>query len=130
MKWEGRQESENVEDRRGLGKKTGLAIGGGGILVIILALLVGAGPRQVAQLIGQQQGGAGQEEQKDRPKDAEEERMATFSKVIFHDTEEVWDEQFRKMGRQYRRPTLVLFSGQVESACGMADAAVGPFYCP
>src|SRR5262249_32705042 len=50
--------------------------------------------------------------------------------IIFHDTEVIWDELFQKMGKKYPKPTLVLFSGSVESACGMADAAVGPFYCP
>ena len=64
------------------------------------------------------------------PKDPAEERMAEFSKVIFKDTEDVWDEQFRVMGKVYKQPTLVLFSDQVESACGMQSAAVGPFYCP
>jgi predicted metalloprotease len=56
--------------------------------------------------------------------------MAHFTKVVFGDTERVWDKQFRKMGKVYQKPTLVLFSGEVESACGSADASVGPFYCP
>jgi predicted metalloprotease len=62
--------------------------------------------------------------------DPQEERMARFTKVILHDTEVVWDDLFRKMGKRYEKPVLVLFSGQVDSACGMADSAVGPFYCP
>src|SRR5262249_31635527 len=66
----------------------------------------------------------------ERPVDPEEEKQAHFTKVIFHDTEVVWDELFGRMGRRYEKPVLVLFSGQVESACGMASAAVGPFYCP
>ena len=56
--------------------------------------------------------------------------MASFSKVVFHDTEVIWEELFRKMGKQYQKPVLVLYSGQVDSACGMAESAVGPFYCP
>ena len=65
-----------------------------------------------------------------RPKDPAEEKLAKFSKVIFHDTEVVWDDLFRKMGKKYEKPVLVLFTGQVNSACGTADSAVGPFYCP
>jgi len=130
MRWEGREESQNVEDRRSLGKTAGIALGGGGIIVVILALLFGADPQQIAQLLGQNPGGGPAAEQQDRPKDPEEERLASFSKVVFHDTEVVWDDLFRRMGKTYQKPTLVLFSGEVRSACGMADAAVGPFYCP
>src|SRR5262249_44352003 len=65
-----------------------------------------------------------------RPTDPEEEKMAHFVKVIFHDTEVVWGDLFRKMGRTYQEPVLVLFSGTVQSACGTAGAARGPFYCP
>lgn len=129
MEWEGREESSNVEDRRGIGK-AGMAVGGvGGIVMVIVALALGIDPRQLVDLGGQGPGPA-VEEQEARPADPAEERLASFSKVIFHDTEVVWDELFHKMGRQYQKPVLVLFSGQVESACGMADAAVGPFYCP
>src|SRR5215204_4368928 len=128
MQWEGRQESSNVEDRRGMGGvSTGAVVGGGGsILLVILALLFGVNPRELLN----QRGGGGPAPEGARAPDAEEERMAKFAKVIFHDTEEVWDEQFRQMGKTYRRPTLVLFTDQVNSACGSADAAVGPFYCP
>src|SRR5258705_9035261 len=62
--------------------------------------------------------------------DLAEEETKKFVYVILADTEDVWTEQFRRMGKQYRDPTLVLFSNEVESACGLADAAVGPFYCP
>lgn len=127
MKWEGRQESENVEDRRGLGK-TGMAIGGaGGIIVIILALIFGFDPQPILRFLGQVPGGAVQD---DRPASPEEEKQANFSKIVFRDTEEVWEDLFRRMGKQYQKPILVLFSGHVDSACGGADAAVGPFYCP
>jgi predicted metalloprotease len=131
MKWEGRKESENVEDRRGMAMKTGMAVGGGGILVMILALLFGVDPQKIGQLIGQNPGG-GQAVPADdqRPKDPEEERQASFTKVVFRDTEDIWDDLFRRLGKPYQKPVLVLFSGQVASACGMADAAVGPFYCP
>jgi uncharacterized protein len=129
MRWEGREESENVEDRRSRGVKTGVALGGGGLIVVIIAMLFGLDPQQVLQFL--QPGGPQQAvPEQERPVDPAEERLAKFTKVIFHDTEVVWDDLFKKMGRQYRKPTLVLFSGRVESACGLADAAVGPFYCP
>jgi predicted metalloprotease len=128
MEWEGREESENVEDRRGLGKR-GLVIGGGGaLLLVILGLIFGVDPRQLANLGGGPGGPAAQ--QADQPPDPAEERLAHFSRVIFHDTEVVWDDLFRQMGRQYQKPVLVLFTGQVDSACGQTSAAVGPFYCP
>jgi predicted metalloprotease len=135
MKTEGREESENVEDRRGLSAKSGLAIGGGGaLLLIVLGLIFGFDPKPLLNALNQgqpgQQLGAPQPGAPDRPRDPEEEKMAHFAKVIFHDTEVIWDEQFRKMGRSYQKPVLVLFSDQVETACGGADTAVGPFYCP
>jgi predicted metalloprotease len=124
MQWEGREESSNVEDRRGGGLSTGAVVGGGGSLIlIVLAVLFGVDPRQ---FLGQGGGGQGV----GRQADPDEERMAHFAKTIFHDTEVVWDEQFQKMGKTYKKPVLVLFTDQVNSACGQADAAVGPFYCP
>lgn len=128
MKWEGLEESENVDDRRRLGRKAGLAVGGGSVLIIILGLLFGVEPQKLAQLLQQNQ--LNQPNGDQRPADPEEERMAAFTKAIFGSTEVVWDELFRGMGKQYRRPTLVLYYDRVDSACGTADAAVGPFYCP
>src|SRR5436309_2302188 len=127
MQWEGREESENVEDQRGYSKKTvGLALGGGGVVIVVIAMLLGVDPAKLADMFGggnappqgQNNGpvlpgkqGNGQA----APKDPAEERQARFSKVVFHDTEVVWDEQFRRMGRQYQKPTLVLFTDQVSS---------------
>lgn len=126
MRWEGREESQNVEDRRGMGGGT-MAVGGiGGVVLVVLALLFGIDPREVVQQQPPQQQQPGQH----APADPAEERMARFSKVVFRDTEVVWEDLFRKMGRRYEKPTLVLFTGQVESACGRAQAAIGPFYCP
>jgi predicted metalloprotease len=149
MKTEGREESDNVEDRRGISGKTGLAIGGGGgLLLIILGLIFGFDPQKLFNPPDNEQGGqqAGDkpggdpvrpkdpEQEKrahsDRPKDPEEEKMAHFAKVIFHDTEVIWGKQFEKMGRRYEKPILVLFTGQVDTACGGAESASGPFYCP
>jgi predicted metalloprotease len=134
MDWEGREESENVEDRRSLGPKT-LAIGGGlgAIVLVILGLVFGIDPGKLTEVInpGAPQGGVEQpNSQQKAAVDPEEERLASFSKVIFHDTEVIWGELFQKMGKQYHKPVLVLYTGRVESACGLADAAVGPFYCP
>lgn len=124
MRWEGREESTNVDDRRGAGGlSTGAVVGGGGgIVVVLLALLLGVDPMQFLGRGGAPEGA--------RAPDADEERMAKFAKTIFHDTEEVWDEQFRRLGKTYKKPTLVLFTDEVRSACGSADSAVGPFYCP
>lgn len=131
MQWEGREESENVEDRRGSRGKAGLVIGGGaGLVVLVLALVLGVDPQKLAEIAGQGQGPGQGEQQPDRPPDPAEEKMAHFSKVVFHDTEVVWDAQFKKMGKHYEKPVLVLFTDQVRSACGTADTAVGPFYCP
>jgi predicted metalloprotease len=128
MKWEGRRESENVEDRRGMGVKARVALGGGSILIMLIAMFLGVDPNKIAALVGQGGGAPGPVEK--RPIDPEEERLAKFSRTIFADTEEVWDELFRKNNLKYEKPTLVLFSGRVESACGLANSAVGPFYCP
>jgi predicted metalloprotease len=130
MEWEGREESENVEDRRSLGKSAGIAIGGvGGLVVLVLALLLGVDPQRLLGPAGQGPG-AGPGDQQARPVDPAEEHLAHFTKVVFGDTERVWGRLFDRMGKVYSKPTLVLFSGQVDSACGSADAAVGPFYCP
>lgn len=129
MQWEGRQESSNVEDRRGTRMKAGLAIGGGGgLVVLVLALLLGVDPRELGNVVPQPQGQV--EEEQPRAADPAEDKAAHFTKVIFGDTEVIWDEQFKKLNRRYEKPVLVLFSGQVQSACGTADTAVGPFYCP
>ncbi|HEY7154748.1 MAG TPA: neutral zinc metallopeptidase [Gemmataceae bacterium] len=127
MKWKDRPESENVEDRRSLGK-AGLALGGGAaILVVILGLVFGFDPRP---LLNQMQKNAPNAEQGGKPDPAQEE-LKKFAGVILKDTEDVWTEQFRTVhNREYRKPKMVLFSGRVESACGLADSAVGPFYCP
>jgi predicted metalloprotease len=132
MKWEGEEESSNVEDRRGIGKK-GLAIGGGAALLIALvAGLLGIDPQKVNQLLGGlqgagQQGGPGE----NRPLTAEEQRSYKFTATILRFTEKVWDEQFRKIGKKYEKPRMVLFAERVQTGgCGTAPSAVGPFYCP
>jgi uncharacterized protein len=129
MRWRDQRQSENIEDQRGTtGGRRGLAIGGGlgGIVVLVLALLFGADPRQILEQLPQQGSGVPQTSQ---PASAEEEELKQFVAVVLAQTEDAWAEEFRRRGLQYRKPTLVLFSGEVESACGIASAAVGPFYC-
>jgi len=131
MKWEGEEQSSNVEDRRGMGKK-GLAIGGAGaLIVVVVAALLGIDPQKVNHFLGGtqadgQQGGQGEE----RPLTAEEKRSKDFAATILRFTEKVWDEQFQKIGKKYSKPHMVLFSEQVDTGCGSAPSAVGPFYCP
>jgi predicted metalloprotease len=131
MKWEGEEESSNVEDRRNVGK-TGLAIGGlGGLLILIIGAYFGIPPQKLNQLIGNAQvAGGGGNAQAERPLTPEEVKSQKFAATILRYTEKVWDEQFRRAGRTYEYPHMVLFSEQVQTGCGMAPSAVGPFYCP
>jgi predicted metalloprotease len=127
MRIEGREESENVEDRRGV-SPGGIAItGGAGTLILMLIIwLLGGNPLQLLQQMPQQ---PGQALPGGAPPPGQEE-LKHFVGVVLHDTEVVWDELFRQHGGAYRKPTLVLFNGRVNSACGRTSAAVGPFYCP
>jgi uncharacterized protein len=129
MLWKGRRESANVEDRRGIGGG-GLAVGGGlgGIVLLVVAMLFGVDPRQLMEQ--QPAGGPSAGTQTSRQVNPQEEELKRFSTVVLAETEDVWNDIFRQAGRQYREPTLVLFTEQVRSACGQASAAVGPFYCP
>lgn len=110
----------------------GVMVGGGiGTLVIlVLGLLLGADPaalmRQVQQAQGPQAPGGGE----DRPPTPAEEEAGKFVRVVLASTEDVWTPLFRQMGREYRKPKLVMFTSRVESACGLASSAMGPFYCP
>ncbi len=126
MKWQGRRGSSNVEDRRGM--STGGKVVGGGIgtlVIVLLVYLLGGDPSSIIEQTGGGQTTSGPVEASE-----EENQMAQFVSVVLADTEEVWDEIFREAGATYRRPTLVLFRDQVQSACGYATAASGPFYCP
>ncbi len=132
MKWEGREESENVEDRRGMPAGGGMVMGGGmGMLVmLLLAVVLGINPRQLLEQPGFQQSEVA-ESRIDPAQEKAEEPIRRFVGVVFRDTEDVWDRLFREqLHRQYQRPKLVVFTNSVRSACGQASAAVGPFYCP
>lgn len=127
MRWQGRRESTNVDDRRGSGRG-GLVVGGG-IGTIVIALLVyflGGDPSQVVNMQQTQT----QQGQLSPEQEAREKEAATFTKVVLADTEDVWNKVFSEMGQQYQEPTLVMFTGGVQSACGNATSASGPFYCP
>ena len=126
MKWIGRRGSGNVEDRRGM--STGGKVMGGGIgtlVIVLLVYLLGGDPSSIIKQTGGGQTTSGPIEASE-----EENQMAQFVSVVLADTEEVWDKLFREAGATYRKPTLVLFRDQVQSACGYATAASGPFYCP
>ncbi|MDX1568844.1 MAG: neutral zinc metallopeptidase [Xanthomonadales bacterium] len=129
MRWRGRRQSTNVDDRRG--KRTGgpgLKIGGiGGLVLIVVALYFGVDPRILLQ--GQGVSSTSSPSEPYQPTAAEQERAA-FVRVVLAYTEDVWSTLFRNANRTYEEPTLVLFTDAVSSACGFAQAAIGPFYCP
>jgi uncharacterized protein len=128
MKWEGNEESSNLEDRRTFGKK-GMAIGGIGALILALVgAYFGVDPQLLQQFIPGDPGGDNQQQQRQATPD--EERSRKFAGTILHFTEEVWTEQFRKAGKHYVPPHMVLFTESVDTGCGKAPSAVGPFYCP
>ena len=130
MRWRGGRRSSNVEDRRGTRMRGGRAFKGGiGTIVITLALayFLGIDPQVLLQL---QQDGTTEVVEADYQPTAEEQQQADFVSVVLADTEDTWGQIFRQAGHVYEEPNLVLFSGSVRSACGMASAAMGPFYCP
>jgi len=128
MLWKGRRQSDNVEDRRGITGR-GVALGGGlgALALTIIVLLLGGNPDEVMQNLQTPQV-SGQEQT--RTLTAEEQEMGNFVKVILADTEDVWNSVLRQQGVQYREPKLVLFTNATDSACGYAQSATGPFYCP
>ena len=126
MRWRGERQSTNIEDRRGIGSKVAVGGGLGTVIVIIIALLFGADPQQLLEQLPSNP----EQVQTSQPRSAEEEELKQFTGVVLAKSEDVWNQIFRQNGRQYREPTLVLFTDQVRSACGIAGSAVGPFYCP
>ena len=129
MRLDGRRESTNVDDRRrsGGGKKAGIGIGGL-VIAALITWMLGGNPLSVltqadlGSMLTEQSGGSYEPT-------AEEEALAKFSKQILAGTEDVWTQEFKKMGRTYRAPRLVLFHGSVQSGCGGASSQMGPFYC-
>lgn len=129
MRWEGRRKSSNVDDRRGRsggGGFGGKAIGGGfGLILIIIFALLGGDP---GALLGNNQ--ITNQEPVPYESSAEEQELADFVSVVLADTEDIWTNIFKDYGYDYKEPVLVLFTGSVESACGVAGSSTGPFYCP
>ena len=129
MLWKGQRQSDNVEDRRGM-SGGGMAIGGGlgGIVLLVIALLLGADPRQLLEQRGVDPSSG--TTTTSRPTNPQEDELKQFSSTVLASTEDVWTDIFRQQGQTYTKPKLVLFTEAVNSACGEAGAAVGPFYCP
>lgn len=130
MRWKGERQSTNVEDRRGM--STGKKVVGGGIGTLVIAviiILLGGDPQSFLQNLG---GGTQTEDTRTSAIELTEHQkeMGQFVSVVLGYTEDVWGEIFKQNGLEYRQPKLVLFSGNIESACGYAAAATGPFYCP
>lgn len=134
MKWEGRRQSSNVDDRRGMRGKGGLIVGGGivGIIVVLLQLFGGETGQQVASVVNQVAGGNQTQQAVERVElTAEQKKIGEFTATVLADTEDVWEKVFSQNGLgTYKKPTLVLFTENVSTGCGNATAAVGPFYCP
>lgn len=133
MRWKRGRRSDNVVDARGSGSRMGGGKGltlGGVAIVVIVGLLSGQDPMQIlGQLAGQaMQGGSVSAPQRSTP--AANDEQSEFVRAVLGDTEDTWREIFQGANRQYKDPTLVLFRGGVNSACGFANSAVGPFYCP
>ena len=131
MLWKNRRQSSNIQDRRGI-SPGGIAVGGGvGTLVLLLiGMFLGVDPSQLVQQLPQGGGVPGGQEVPTGAPGADADEGSQFVSVVLADTEDVWNSVFATMNRDYEEPILVLFSGQVSSACGYASAAVGPFYCP
>jgi predicted metalloprotease len=127
MKWEGRAGSGNIEDRRGMGGR-GLAVGGGLgglVLVLLMSALTGRSPTEFIN-----PGGGAPTDNAETRATREDDPQYKFISVVLRDTEDVWGKVFADSGRTYEQPALVLFDGATESACGLGQAAMGPFYCP
>ncbi|EMI55762.1 KPN_02809 family neutral zinc metallopeptidase [Rhodopirellula sallentina] len=129
MRWKGRRQSENVEDRRTMGRPAAVGGGIGIVLIAIVIGLLGGNPQQFLQQARQNQAapGPGGEPAELTP---EEQEAGEFVATVFADTEDVWTRLFADNGLDYRKPTLVLFKDHVRSGCGMASSGTGPFYCP
>ncbi|MDP9836963.1 putative metalloprotease [Neorhizobium huautlense] len=144
MQWRGRRQSDNVEDRRGGGSMGGggfrIPIGGGGrggggigigglVLILGICWLTGINPLTLLSG-GDIMGGGSGYEQSDQRRTPANDEMSQFVRTVLADTEDTWTTIFQQAGERYQPPTLVMFSGGTNSACGTASSATGPFYCP
>jgi hypothetical protein len=126
MRWQGRQGSDNVDDRRSGGGGRVMVGGGiGTIVIVVIALLLGKNPMQLLQNFN-----GGQVSQQTSAPAPANDKEAQFASVVLKETETVWTTLFAQMGKQYEKPRMVLFSNNVQSGCGSASSSTGPFYCP
>ncbi|MBK7699361.1 MAG: neutral zinc metallopeptidase [Saprospiraceae bacterium] len=131
MKWEGRRQSDNLEDRRGMGN-TGKVIAGGGalgLIFLLVQLFLGGDSAQVAQALENQLNQNTQQQQAVELT-AEEKVVGQFISTVLASTEDTWHRVFREKGMTYREPKMILFKDVIQSACGGASGNTGPFYCP
>jgi len=132
MKWRGNRQSDNVEDRRGISGGQ-VAVGGGliGIIILLLNVFGGDNAKMLTPVLEQMQ----QNQQQSTPTEQveltpEQKELGEFAKTVFAYTEDTWHKIFEENGMVYEEPKMVLFSGSVQTACGGASSASGPFYCP
>jgi len=133
MRWRGERQSNNVEDRRGMSISRGAKVGGIGglglIAIVVVSMFMGVDPTQILQVVQQNTQPSSISVEQNATNTANDD-MRNFVAVVLAETEDVWNDVFERAGRTYEEPKLVLFSDAVESACGMAGSATGPFYCP
>ncbi|WP_306350446.1 neutral zinc metallopeptidase [Flavobacterium sp. '19STA2R22 D10 B1'] len=133
MKWQGRRQSTNMEDDRRISSGGKVALGGGaiGIIILVINLFMGGDSSQLLQQVQQQmEQQSTQTGAPDRELTPEEVEMGQFVATVLGDTEDVWTKIFAENGMKYKAPKLKLFTGSVQTACGGASSASGPFYCP
>lgn len=132
MKWQGRRQSDNVEDRRGMSGGGKTLVGGGiiGIIILLVNVFGGENAQFITPVLEQMQGSQSNQTEAAAPLSKEDEEMGNFVKVNLADNEDIWGKIFSENGMTYKNPKLVLFRGSVETACGGATSASGPFYCP
>ena len=132
MKWSGRRQSDNMEDRRGMSGSGKAIVGGGlvGIVILLLNMFGGETGQTIAPILEQFQQGQSSAPTEQRELTAAEKKEGEFVNALLVDNEDVWTKIFKENGWTYEAPKLVLFSGQVQTACGGASSASGPFYCP
>jgi predicted metalloprotease len=131
MRWRDERESDQIEDRRGMqASRGGVALGGGGLLLLLaISWFTGQNPLDLLQAVTGPQSSV-EEPGQVVPRGVPGDEEGRFASVVLASTEDVWEKQLAARGVTYRRPTLVLFSDSVDSACGLESSAVGPFYCP
>ena len=129
MRWKSGRRSANVEDRRGSGARKAGGIGIGTIVIALIAMYFGVDPSVILNF-GGGSGLSGPTSTQQQPRSPAEDKLADMTTVVLADTEDTWGAIFKAAGKKYEEPKLVMFTGAVRSACGMAESATGPFYCP